>query len=81
MNHGGQVLWLFGDEHYITEVGAMNIFFALKKEGGNGIELVTPPLHAGDILEGSWEVSERMLMEGGLGCVCGFCAYVRGSIV
>lgn len=31
-----QVLWLFGPEHRITEVGAMNIFVFLDK--GNGGE-------------------------------------------
>lgn len=51
--HGcSQVLWLYGDDHQVTEVGAMNIFFALKKKNGAGIELVTPPLTRGDILPG-----------------------------
>lgn len=48
-----QVLWLFGDEHYITEVGAMNIFFLIQKEDGSGAELITSPLDAGDILDGA----------------------------
>lgn len=47
-----KVLWLFGEEDYVTEVGAMNIFFLLEKEGGGGVELVTSPLDAGDILDG-----------------------------
>lgn len=47
-----QVLWLFGDEHYVTEVGAMNIFFLMKKERGRGVELVTCSLDDGDILDG-----------------------------
>jgi hypothetical protein len=29
-------LWLFGEEHAITEVGSMNIFFVLRKEDGSG---------------------------------------------
>ncbi|CAM9204413.1 unnamed protein product [Ascophyllum nodosum] len=59
--HGcAQVLWLFGDEHYVTEVGAMNIFFLIEKEGGEGIELVTSPLEAGDILDG---VTRRSVLE------------------
>lgn len=29
-----QVLWLFGEENYVTEVGTMNIFFFLKKPDG-----------------------------------------------
>lgn len=45
-----QILWLFGSEHLITEVGAMNIFFLLKTS--TGVELVTPSLERGDILAG-----------------------------
>ncbi|KAJ1020878.1 hypothetical protein NDA18_005726 [Ustilago nuda] len=44
-----QNLWLFGQEHLLTEVGTMNLFVALKK--GDQIELVTPPLN-GMILPG-----------------------------
>jgi branched-subunit amino acid aminotransferase/4-amino-4-deoxychorismate lyase len=33
------VLWLFGADHQITEVGAMNIFFVLKKKDGTGNEV------------------------------------------
>lgn len=36
----------------MTEVGAMNIFFLMEKEGGGGVELVTSPLDSGDILDG-----------------------------
>mmetsp|Transcript_20503 Transcript_20503/g.34305 ORF Transcript_20503/g.34305 Transcript_20503/m.34305 type:complete len:392 (-) Transcript_20503:81-1256(-) len=53
--HGSnQVLWLYGEDHQITEVGAMNIFFVLKKRDSEGgaIELVTAPLTRGDILAG-----------------------------
>ena len=46
-NRCAQVLWLFEDptngEHYATEVGAMNIFFAMEKPEG-GLELCTAPL-------------------------------------
>ncbi|KIM54227.1 hypothetical protein SCLCIDRAFT_389553 [Scleroderma citrinum Foug A] len=45
-----QNLWLHGPEHYLTEVGTMNLFVALKGEDGV-IELVTPPLD-GMILPG-----------------------------
>ncbi|XP_027229757.1 branched-chain-amino-acid aminotransferase, cytosolic [Penaeus vannamei] len=45
-----QVLWLFGPDHKITEVGAMNIMVFLDKGNGEK-ELVTPPLH-GLILPG-----------------------------
>ena len=43
----------------MTEVGAMNIFFLLKKKGG-GVELVTAPLSRGDILPG---VTRRSILE------------------
>ncbi|EGW31246.1 branched chain amino acid aminotransferase [Spathaspora passalidarum NRRL Y-27907] len=71
-----QNLWLFGEEGYITEVGAMNVFFAFVNEDGTK-ELVTPPLD-GMILPGvtrdstlelarakldpkEWSVNERKL--------------------
>ncbi|KAG5719340.1 hypothetical protein E4T56_gene13305 [Termitomyces sp. T112] len=38
-----QNLWLHGPEHYLTEVGTMNMFVVFRKEDG-AIELVTPPL-------------------------------------
>lgn len=45
-----QVLWLFGDDHQLTEVGTMNLFVFWTNE--NGVkELVTPPLN-GIILPG-----------------------------
>jgi branched-chain amino acid aminotransferase len=70
--HGcSQVLWLYGEDHQVTEVGAMNIFFVLKKNvnGKEVRELVTAPLTRGDILPGvtrasvlelarSWAASE-----------------------
>ncbi|KAK6595118.1 branched-chain amino acid cytosolic aminotransferase [Botrytis cinerea] len=45
-----QNLWLFGEEEYVTEVGTMNMFVALKNKEGQK-ELVTAPLD-GTILEG-----------------------------
>ncbi|KAH0626518.1 hypothetical protein JD844_001548 [Phrynosoma platyrhinos] len=45
-----QVLWLYGDNHQITEVGTMNIFVFWKDQQGD-LELVTPPLN-GIILPG-----------------------------
>ncbi|KAG5648151.1 hypothetical protein DXG03_006105 [Asterophora parasitica] len=45
-----QNLWLHGPEHYLTEVGTMNMFVVFKKENG-ALELVTPPLD-GMILPG-----------------------------
>uniref|UniRef100_A0A915PTP6 Branched-chain-amino-acid aminotransferase n=1 Tax=Setaria digitata TaxID=48799 RepID=A0A915PTP6_9BILA len=46
-----QVLWLYGEEQWITEVGAMNIFMYWKNEQGDN-ELVTAPLYDGIILPG-----------------------------
>ena len=45
---------MYGDSHEITEVGAMNIFFVLKKNSSQDspLELVTAPLNRGDILPG-----------------------------
>uniref|UniRef100_A0A8D0DKR2 Branched-chain-amino-acid aminotransferase n=1 Tax=Salvator merianae TaxID=96440 RepID=A0A8D0DKR2_SALMN len=45
-----QVLWLYGDDHQITEVGTMNIFVFWKDQKGD-LELITPPLN-GIILPG-----------------------------
>jgi branched-chain amino acid aminotransferase len=54
-----QVLWLFGPDHELTEVGAMNIFVFL--DHGNGKrELVTPSLESGIILPG---VTRRSIVE------------------
>jgi branched-chain amino acid aminotransferase len=74
-NGYSQVLWLFGDDDEITEVGAMNVFFFLINKETNRPELVTAPLTRGDILPGvtrdsilqlakAWgdfDVSERFL--------------------
>ena len=49
-----QILWLFGEDHQITEVGAMNMFFVKKKKKSDEIELVTAPLTRGDILPGNY---------------------------
>ncbi|XP_007956313.1 branched-chain-amino-acid aminotransferase, mitochondrial [Orycteropus afer afer] len=45
-----QVLWLYGPDHQLTEVGTMNIFVYWTHEDG-ALELVTPPLD-GVILPG-----------------------------
>ncbi|XP_069919209.1 branched-chain-amino-acid aminotransferase, mitochondrial isoform X5 [Oryctolagus cuniculus] len=45
-----QVLWLYGPDHQLTEVGTMNIFIYWTHEDG-ALELVTPPLD-GIILPG-----------------------------
>lgn len=46
-----QVLWLFGEDHQITEIGTMNIFVHLINDKGEK-ELITPPLEDGIILPG-----------------------------
>eukprot|EP00092_Neocalanus_flemingeri_P055101 GFUD01065016.1.p1 GENE.GFUD01065016.1~~GFUD01065016.1.p1 ORF type:complete len:182 (-),score=49.72 GFUD01065016.1:83-628(-) len=53
-----QVLWVFGEDQEVTEVGAMNIFILLKTAGG--LELVTPPLSSGTVLPG---VTRRSIIE------------------
>jgi len=70
-----QNLWLFGEEQYVTEVGTMNMFAAIKDKATGQKELVTAPLD-GTILEGvtrdsvlalarerlapeGWKISER----------------------
>jgi branched-chain amino acid aminotransferase len=53
-----QMLWLFGPNHEITEVGAMNMFFLLKSKTHHPdiapLSLVTPSLSRGDILPGMY---------------------------
>ena len=47
-----QILWLFGDDDEVTEVGAMNFFVHLINKETNRPELVTASLDRGDILPG-----------------------------
>ena len=54
-----QVLWLFGPDEEITEVGAMNIFAFFQHSNGRK-ELVTPSLESGLILPG---VTRRSVLE------------------
>lgn len=64
-----QNLWLFGEEEYVTEVGTMNLFVAIKNKQTGQKELVTAPLD-GTILEGVTRDSvlalarERLVPEG-----------------
>lgn len=55
-----QVLWLFGKEKVITEVGAMNIFFVIKNSSTKRKEIITPSLTRGDVLPG---VTRRSVIE------------------
>ena len=43
------MLWLFGPDHEVTEVGAMNVFAFLEDKSTGKRELVTPPLDKGII--------------------------------
>ncbi|KAH7913804.1 aminotransferase [Hygrophoropsis aurantiaca] len=45
------VLWIFGEDKSVTEAGAMNFFVVLKRDDGDGLDLITPPLD-GTILPG-----------------------------
>ncbi|EON61196.1 branched-chain amino acid aminotransferase [Coniosporium apollinis CBS 100218] len=64
-----QNLWLFGEEEYVTEVGTMNLFAAMKNKETGQNELLTAPLD-GTILEGVTRDSilalarERLTKEG-----------------
>ncbi|KAI1888140.1 hypothetical protein AGOR_G00181970 [Albula goreensis] len=75
-----QVLWLYGEDHQITEVGTMNLFLYWINENGEE-ELATPPLDGiilpgitrQSILEltrkwGVFKVSERHLTMADLQC-------------
>lgn len=46
-----QVMWLYGPNHEVAEVGTMNMFFYLKNKETGVAELITPPLD-GTILPG-----------------------------
>ena len=46
-----QNLWLFGEEEFVTEVGTMNFFAAIRERGSGRPQLWTAPLD-GTILEG-----------------------------
>uniref|UniRef100_A0A2C9JWQ8 Branched-chain-amino-acid aminotransferase n=2 Tax=Biomphalaria glabrata TaxID=6526 RepID=A0A2C9JWQ8_BIOGL len=54
-----QVLWLYGEDHQMTEVGTMNLFVYWVNEQGEE-ELITPPLETGLILPG---VTRKSLLE------------------
>ncbi|QKX56334.1 uncharacterized protein TRUGW13939_03435 [Talaromyces rugulosus] len=64
-----QNLWLFGEEEYVTEVGTMNLFMAIKNKETGQNELLTAPLD-GTILRGVTRDSvlalarERLVPEG-----------------
>lgn len=47
-----QVLWLFGNDMKLTEIGTMNVFVSIRNSKTGKIHLVTPPLKDGLILPG-----------------------------
>jgi len=55
-----QVLWIFGEDEAVTEVGSMNVFFVFENKETGRKELVTPPLDRGDILPG---VTRRSILD------------------
>lgn len=61
-----QVLWLLGDEGYVTEAGASNFFIVLKKDNGR-VEIVTSPLSTGIILPGITRRSVLQLLKENFG--------------
>lgn len=47
-----QVLWLFGQESYVTEAGASNFFVVMRSKDSGKLQLITAPLGERIILEG-----------------------------
>ncbi|KAF5376854.1 hypothetical protein D9615_007289 [Tricholomella constricta] len=56
-----QILWLLGDDHKITEAGAMNFFAVVARDDGD-LDVVTPPLD-GTILPGLTRLSCLALLD------------------
>ncbi|KAK0448453.1 aminotransferase [Desarmillaria tabescens] len=55
-----QILWVLDD--VVTEAGLMNVFVVIKREGGDGIDVVTPELD-GTILPGVTRMSVLELLQ------------------
>jgi branched-chain amino acid aminotransferase len=55
-----QILWLFGEEGFVTEAGASNFFVIWRNKTTNKLELVTAPLTDKLILDG---VTRRSVLE------------------
>ncbi|KAG5650720.1 hypothetical protein H0H81_011267 [Sphagnurus paluster] len=56
-----QILWLLGDDHKITEAGAMNFFVVVQRDDGD-LDIITPPLD-GTILPGLTRLSCLALLD------------------
>ncbi|KAF2720811.1 branched-chain amino acid aminotransferase II [Polychaeton citri CBS 116435] len=66
-----QVLWLFGQEGFVTEAGASNFFVVWKEKQSGKLQLVTAPLTERIILEGVTrasvlELASKRLTSGGV---------------
>lgn len=55
-----QVLWLYGDDMKLTEVGTMNIFVSVRNADTGKLHLITPPLNDGLILPG---ITRKSILE------------------
>jgi len=62
-----QVLWLFGDECYVTEAGASNFFVVMREKNSGKLQLITAPLGERIILEGVTRASVLELAKQRLG--------------
>lgn len=74
-----QVLWLFGEEEWVTEVGTMNLFVVWRGKGG-GVELITAPLD-GTILPGVTRDSILALARGWGECTVSERKFTMGELV
>ena len=61
-----QILWLFGEECFVTEAGGANFFVLWKNKDTGRTELVTAPLGDGVILEGVTRASVLEVVRQGL---------------
>lgn len=84
INRGfAQMLWVFGDDLQVTEVGTMNIFFLWEKKDGSGKELVTAAL---DGAQFEWVqvpacVTTFLSFSSSFCCVCVFFCALTGTIL
>lgn len=58
-----QVLWLFGEESYVTEAGASNFFVVMREKESGKLQLITAPLGERIILEGVTRASVLQLAQ------------------
>lgn len=70
-----QVLWLFGNESYVTEAGASNFFVVWRNKETDRLELVTAPLGERIILEG---VTRASVLDLARERLCSSCEDIEG---